>query len=144
MINEKFLEPGFIYWFSNHEEIRTPFPSEIRDEIKKLTTAAFFDWFLSISDNEKNEIQENELIEMFEMILFNEASKLVEDEDIKLGILYPFMPKIGDKINHKDKGEGIIQERKIILNKENKNMFELSIYFQNTGQIWKTEFEITE
>lgn len=144
IVTARFLKPGFEYWFSNHEKFRTPFPPEIRESLKEKTIEIFFDWFYSIKEYEKAKMEENELAEMFEMILFNEAIKLVENEDQKLGISYPFMPKIGDKINHSEKGEGIIEDRKLILTKENKNIIELSISFANTRQIWKTAFEITE
>jgi hypothetical protein len=144
IVTARFLEPGFEYWFSNHEKFRTPFPPEIRELLKERTKETFFDWFFTIKDDEKAKMEENELAEMFEMILFNEAIKLVENEDQKLGISYPFIPKIGDRINHTEKGEGIVEDRKLILTKENKNIIELSISFANTKQIWKTAFEITE
>ncbi len=144
IISEDFLKFSFNYWFSNHDHIRSPFPVEIRALLKENTTEVFFEWIFGSTEDELGKIEEDEFAEMFETILFNEAMKLVEDEDQKLTIAYPFLPRIGDKVKHDEKGEGVIKERKGISTKENKNLFELTIFFEEYGEDWKTEFELTE
>ena len=143
IISDEFMEHGFNFWFTDHEHIRSPFPEEIHDLIRINTTSVFLDWVLSMKEIELNEINEDEFVEMFETILFNEAMKLVEDEDRQLTISYPFLPRIGDKVKHNVHGEGKIAKRKAIVSKENKKLFRLIICSEESGQEWETEFELT-
>ncbi len=143
VISAKFIEPGFAYWFSNHEHVRTPFPMEIKKAAKERTTETFFEWIDGLKEKDLHEMKENEFVEMFETILFNEALKLVEDEDQQLTISYPFLPRIGDKVNHKLNGEGNVIKRKEIVSKENKKLFELTVLLKESGKTWETQFELT-
>ena len=142
LISDRFIEPGFNYWFSNHEHIRTPFPTEIHQELKIQTTSIFFDWIDGMKEQELNSMKDDEFAEMFETILFNEAMKLVEDDDKKLTIAYPFLPRLGDQVNHGQHGKGSVTARKEIISKDNKKLFELSVLSQLSGQIWETQFEL--
>lgn len=144
VISAKFIEPGLEYWFSNHEHIRSPFPIGIKSAVKEHTSKIFFEWISGLKDKELNEMGENEFVEMFETILFNEAFKLVEDEDQQLTISYPFMPRLGDQVNHKLNGPGKVISRKATISKENKKRFELTVVSQETGKTWETQFELTE
>jgi hypothetical protein len=141
IVENKFLKPGFNYWFSNHEHIRTPFPAKIRELTQERTSAVFMDWVEGLHESELKNVSDDEFAEMFETILFNEAIKLVENEDEKLTIIYPFLPRIGDTVNHKDFGQGVIIERKEVM-VENKKMFEISVQSGTDSQIWKTQFEL--
>lgn len=142
IISSRFIEPGINYWFSNHEHIRTPFPSEIRTELKRRTTSIFFDWIGGLKEQELSSMKDDEFAEMFETILFNEALKLVDDEDKKLTIAYPFLPRLGDLVNHGEHGKGTVTARKEVVSKDNKKLFELSVLSQQTGQTWETQFEL--
>ncbi len=144
VISAKFIEPGFAYWFTNHEHIRSPFPKAIKSAAREKTTEIFFEWIDGLKEKELSEMKENEFVEMFETILFNEALKLVDDEDQQLTISYPFLPRLGDKVNHKLKGEGNVIKRKEIVSKENKKLFELTVQLKDTGETWDTQFELTE
>jgi hypothetical protein len=142
MISLKFIEPGFEYWFTNHEHIRSPFPSLIRKKLKEKTTEIFFEWIDGLKETELSLIKENEFVEMFETILFNEAMKLVENEDQQLTISYPFLPRLGDQVNHSLHGKGNIISRKEIISKENKKFFDLSVFSKEKGQTWEAQFEL--
>lgn len=144
IISAKFIEPGFEYWFTNHKHIRSPFPTGIKDTVKERTSEIFFEWISGLKDKELNEMNENEFVEMFETILFNEAFKLVDDEDQQLTISYPFMPRLGDLVNHSLNGQGKVINRKAVDSKENKKLFELTVVSQETGKTWETQFELTE
>lgn len=144
IISSKFIEPGFEYWFTNHEHIRSPFPSVIRNALKERTSIIFFEWIDGMKESELKAMKEDEFAEMFETILFNEALKLVEDEDQQLTISYPFLPRLGDQVNHSLHGKGHICSRKEIVSKENKKLFELSVLSQKTGQTWATQFELPD
>ncbi|MDP3432716.1 MAG: hypothetical protein Q8T04_07110 [Bacteroidota bacterium] len=142
IISSKFIEPGFEYWFTNHEHVRSPFPSAIRNALKERTSIIFFEWIDGMKETELKAMKEDEFAEMFETILFNEAIKLVEDEDQQLTISYPFLPRLGDQVNHSLHGKGNICSRKEVVSKENKKLFELSVLSQETGQTWATQFEL--
>jgi len=79
---------------------------------------------------------------MLEVIMFNEAINLVEDEDQQITITYPFMPRIGDFVNDLNYGKGKIVNRKINSTKENKKLMEVSVTSETTSETWKTEFEL--
>jgi hypothetical protein len=144
VISSKFIEPGFEYWFTNHEHVRSPFPSAIRNALKERTSIIFFEWIDGMKETELKAMKEDEFAEMFETILFNEAIKLVEDEDQQLTISYPFLPRLGDQVNHSLHGKGNICSRKEVVSKENKKLFELSVLSQETGQTWATQFELPD
>lgn len=143
VITAKFIDPGFNYWFTNHDHVRSPFPNSILSDAKERTTTIFLEWIEGLKEKELKDMQEDEFVEMFETILFNEAIKLVDDDDQRLTISYPFMPRMGDMVKHKDHGAGKVVERKEVITKENKKMLELTVSAENSGLIWKTEFELT-
>jgi hypothetical protein len=142
IISTKFIEPGFEYWFSNHEHVRSPFPPEIRIKLKERTSIILYEWMDGLKETELKAMKEDEFVEMFETILFNEAMKLVEDADQQLTISYPFLPRMGDLVNHPVHGKGNIVTRKEILSKENKKLFELTVVSHESGNTWETQFEL--
>ncbi len=142
IMTENLSEVALNYWFSDHEQVRSPFPKEISPALRKNSIRLFADWLSEQKDEEFEDMEEEFLVEMFEAFLFSEALNLVEDEEQRLTIIFPFMPRPGDKVNHKDFGEGIVKGRKEILSKENRKLLELTLENQETGQTFKTEFEL--
>lgn len=143
VISARFIEPGFDFWFTNHEHIRSPFPISIRSATRERTSEIFFEWIAGLKENELSGMKEDEFVEMFETILFNEALKLVDDEDQQLTISYPFLPRLGDIVNHGINGQGNVVKRTAITTKENKQLFELTVLSKTTGKSWDTKFELT-
>jgi len=144
IISSKFIEPGFEYWFTNHEHVRSPFPPVIRKPLEERSSKIFFEWMEGLKETELKTMNEDEFVEMFETILFNEAMKLVDDEDQQLTILYPFLPRLGDQVNHSLHGKGNLVGRQEIVSEENKRLFELSVLSQGNGQTWQTQFELSD
>ena len=142
LVNSGFIDHAFNFWFTDSEHIRSPFPAKIKDELRKNTEGLFFEWVFNLTDKDKSEITEQEVVEMFETILFNEAIKLVDNEDGKLTILYPFMPRTGDKVNHPQYNTGTIKERQTIVSKENKKILHLTVESDINEQVWDLEFEL--
>lgn len=142
IISAKFIDPGFEYWFTNHEHVRSPFPSSIKSALKERTSILFFEWIDGLKETELKAMKEDEFVEMFETVLFNEAMKMVENEDQQLTISYPFLPRLGDQVNHSLHGKGNLVGRKEIVSKENRKLFELSVLSQETGKAWETQFEL--
>jgi hypothetical protein len=144
IISAKFIEPGFDYWFTNHEHVRSPFPPSIRISLKEKTSLLLFEWIDELQEADLKAMKEDEFVEMFETILFNEAMKLVDNEDQQLTISYPFLPRLGDLVNHQKHGKGNITGRKEIVSKENRKLFELAVLSQETGITWETQFELPD
>ena len=144
IISRKFIEPGFEYWFTNHEHVRSPFPPAIRISLREKTSVILFEWIDSLKETDLKAMKEEEFLEMFETILFNEAMKLFDDEDQQLTVSYPFLPRMGDLVNHQINGKGKIIGRKEIVSKENRKQFELSVSSQETGKTWKTQFDLQD
>jgi hypothetical protein len=142
LVESRFLNPGFEYWFSNHEHIRSPFKKDIETEVRKNTSIIFMEWIKGLDDRELEKTPDSEFAEIFENILFNEAMKLTDDDDQRLTISYPFMPHVGDIVIHKEKGEGKITERKVSLSDANRKMFEVTVTSVKDSTVWNTQFEI--
>jgi hypothetical protein len=137
-----FLEESFNFWFKDHKHIRCPFPENLQEIIKENTTKIFVESITEMDKKESEVMNDTYLVEMFETILFNEAYKIAENDDQKLTFTYPFLPRLGDKVDHITHGEGKIISRKEIVGKENKKFFQLSISSYISEQIWNTEFEL--
>ncbi|CAN5247474.1 hypothetical protein BH09BAC5_BH09BAC5_05770 [soil metagenome] len=150
---QSFIDPGMIssaldYWFSDNEHIRSPFPESIRKKLAEDATLAMIKWAAPITDAAKKEFNEEMIAERFEEILFEIAYNMVTDEDQKITIKYPFMPRVGDVITKKDSVEsssadGIILKRKT--EKRGDHVFLIVEHAEEgNGTIMLDEFELPE
>ncbi len=126
-IGDDFFETSFNFWFNDNEHIRTPFPEE---------------WVYELSDEEKSKLDNEEIAETFEMILFNQAMELVKSEDEKITICYPFMPRVGDVVEDKEKGESTVIERELKIKDDEKKYLKLKLKPKKSTHEWETEFEV--
>ena len=141
-IGSDFFEESFKFWFKDNEHIRTPFPETIQEELEGKAFRVFMEWVYELTDDEKAKLQNEEIAETFEMILFNQAMPLVEDEDQKITICYPFMPRVGDVVDDEEKGASKIVERKVDTNKDEKKYLKVKLKSEAVRQEWETEFEL--
>jgi len=137
-----FFEASFKFWFNDTEQIRTPFPEKIQPELVEKTSRIFLEWILELSDEEKSKLENEEIAEVFEMILFNQAIGLVEDEGQKITICYPFLPRVGDVVDDKSKGSSTVIERHIKVKENNKKYLKLNLKSESGSVEWETEFEL--
>ena len=137
-----FFEASFKFWFNDTEQIRTPFPEKIQPELVEKTSRIFLEWILELSDEEKSKLENEEIAEVFEMILFNQAIGLVEDEGQKITICYPFLPRVGDVVDDKSKGSSTVIERQIKVKENNKKYLKLNLKSESGSVEWETEFEL--
>lgn len=142
------IEQGCKFWFHDNDHVRSPFPKEIHAELKKKTQELFLDYVKNISEKDRETVSDDELVSVFEMFLFSEAVRMVnaEDKDTLLTIHYPFLPRTGDTVNDKTKGESTIISREVAEKKVNdqkeKKLF-MRIQLETTkGEKWETEFEV--
>ena len=141
-VGSDFFEESFKFWFDDNEHIRTPFPDEIKEKLKELTFRVFMEWVFELSKDEKSGMGNDEIVETFEMILFNQAMGLVEDEDQKITICYPFLPRLGDVVDDKEKGASTVIERKLDVNKDEKKYLKVKLKSETVVQEWETDFEL--
>ena len=141
-LGNDFFEEAFKFWFNDNDQIRTPFPEKIRPELKEKTMKFFMEWVTELSEEEKSKLGNEEIAEVFEMILFNQAIGLVEDEDQKITICYPFLPRSGDVVDDKVRGSSTVIERQIDVKEDNKKYLKLNLKSETDSVEWETEFEL--
>ena len=141
-IGSDFFEESFKFWFEDNESVRTPFPAGIQNELKEKTFRVFMEWVFELSDEEKLGLKSEEIVEVFEMILFNQAIELVHDEDGKITICYPFMPRLGDVVDDKEKGASKVIGRKLDINENEKKYLKIQLQKEGILEEWETEFEL--
>ena len=142
LVGDDFFEMSFKFWFKDNEQIRTPFPEKIQPELRKLTSRIFVEWVLELSDDEKSKLDKEEIVEVFEMFLFNQATGLVEDEEQKITICYPFLPRVGDVVDDKSRGSSTVMARQMNVKEDNKKYLKLNLKSESASEEWETEFEL--
>ncbi|MBC8265659.1 MAG: hypothetical protein H8E84_01705 [Flavobacteriales bacterium] len=142
------VEEGCKFWFNDNEHVRTPFPKEIQKDLKKKAQQLYLDYIKNLTPEDRQEITDDELVSVFEMFLFSESITLIdeEDKDLLLSIHYPFLPRTGDVVNDKEKGECTIIARNVT-EKEVNDQKEKKLYMRvelktKKGEKWETEFEV--
>ncbi len=141
-IGEEFFEEAFKFWFNDNKQIRTPFPEKIQPGLRENTVKFFMEWVTELSEEEKSKLGNEEIAEVFEMILFNQAIGLVEDEDQKITICYPFLPRSGDVVDDKERGSSKVIDRQIDVKEDNKKYLKLNLKSEAGSVEWETEFEL--
>lgn len=139
--NDFFIE-SFKFWFDDNEQIRTPFLEIIQEELKKKTFRTFMEWVYELKDDEKSKLENEEIVELFEMILFNQAMEMVEDEDQKITICYPLMPRLGDAVDDNERGSGKVVGRKLDVEKDEKKYLKIMLRSDSDMQEWEVRFEL--
>jgi hypothetical protein len=140
LIDSKFIEEAFRFWFIDQEHIRSPFPVYIQSELKQKTIKKFNEWLNGIHQDAKDEFNDEMFAEKFEEILFEIALELVITEDEKITILYPFLPRLNDTTT-KDNNESVIVERNIKVNGDYKSL-EIKCLENISNLKWITSFEL--
>ncbi|MCC7455109.1 MAG: hypothetical protein IT222_13155 [Crocinitomix sp.] len=130
----------FQFWFKNYEHIRTPFPTYIHNDLRRIATERFFEWASKLKDSAKEEMNDEMIGEKFEEIIFDVATNLVKTEDEKLTILYPFLPRTGDEIADENEISGRVTDRSIVRDGD-KSFLKVQIQ-RNDKSKWNTSFEL--
>jgi hypothetical protein len=141
-VGQDFFEESFKFWFEDNEYIRTPFPETIQEGLKEKTFRNFMEWVYELTDEEKASLENEEIVETFEMILFNQAMELLTDEDQKITVCYPFLPRLGDIVEDKEKGASKVIYRNLDVNKDEKKYLKVKLKSESIKQEWETEFEL--
>jgi hypothetical protein len=140
LISSKFIEEAFHFWFNDEDHIRSPFPDYIRPALKQKATEKFSEWIEGVHQDAKDEFNDEMFAEKFEEILFEISLSLIQTEDERITILYPFLPRLNDK-TAKDSQESIIIERAIQVDGDFKSLL-LTCLNSETNEKWTTSFEL--
>ena len=140
------VEQTFNFWFKDNDHIRSPFPITIQPVLKQKTVKRFFEWTSGLNEKASEEMDDTMIGEKMEEILFETALGLVKTEDEKITINYPFMPRIGDEITHREdeqeeEGRSVVRDRSI--EKEGDQLFlAVKLEKQSSKEKWETKFEL--
>lgn len=143
-ISREFIEKGYQFWFEDNEHVRSPFPKEIQETLRERSFRTFMEWTYELTEEEKEQMKDEELVEMFEVLLFNEATKLIGKDDTEslLTINYPFLPRPGDEVNDQKEGLSKVRSRSVEKKKDDKVYMTIALETVSEGTSWETEFEL--
>ncbi len=145
IVESEMIESAFDFWLNDHEHIRSPFPAYIQGKLKNEAIDKFTDWTTRVSEKKASkDVNDVIVTEKFEEILFETGAEMVATEDEKLTILYPFMPRIGDVIKDKDKGEESTVLDRTHLKRGDNSFLKVKLKTIDSGENWETEFELPE
>lgn len=140
-----FISETFKFWFEGNEHIRSPFPLYMRENLVEKSVEKLYGWLSHISEKAKDEVNDEIIAEKFEEIIFDAALELVESDDERITIQYPFLPRLGDKIEVKDVPEDVAESVifKRVIDKRGDETF-LKVELRNliSQKTWETEFEL--
>ncbi|MEY4926536.1 MAG: hypothetical protein RI894_972 [Bacteroidota bacterium] len=138
IIGETFLIEAFNFWLHDNPDLRTPFPMYIQEPLVQNTFQRLMHWaFLQ----DASQTDEDEISQIFQAVITEEAAKLVQTDDERLTILYPEFPRIGDKTTVAERGTYTVCRR--YLQDRNGQRF-LKVYLMNdvTKGLLDTEYEV--
>lgn len=138
------VEAACTFWFGEDQQIRSPFPEAIKHQLKEQAQREYVLWLRNLTDTDREEVEDDELAGMFEQLLFREALKIVgeEDTDLVMTIHYPFMPRIGDVVEHEEHGPSHVVKRELKQGEEAQLQMLVFLETDATSEAWQTEFEI--
>ncbi|MCB0481007.1 MAG: hypothetical protein KDC83_06215 [Flavobacteriales bacterium] len=142
--SSELVEQTFQFWFNDSEHIRSPFPEYIKDELRVRAVAKFFEWSSNLHEKAKDEVNDEMIGERFEEIIFETAIPMVLTEDEKLTILYPFLPRCGDKIYEdaqNETGLSTVVDR-MTYKSDDHSYFKITLQKQDSDEKWETQFEL--
>ncbi len=141
------VDSSINFWFSDNGHVRCPFPNGIKDSLAFMSKDKFELWVNKLSDKAKDEINDEILVEKFEEILFETALSMVENEDDRITIKYPFLPRLNDEMKRSEQpGENhksLIIHRELV-KKGDSNYLKIRLNNVVLDEKWETEFELPE
>lgn len=139
--SSELVEQTFKFWLTDNGHIRSPFPTYIHNDLKRLATERFYVWANGLDPKAKDELNDEMIGEKFEEIIFDTAGKLVKTEDERITIMYPFLPRINDKIENQLQGNSIVIDRDIVKEGDT-GYLKLILKRNNSGEQWETKMEL--
>ncbi len=138
------VEVACAFWFVDNDQVRSPFPTEIQAQARRGASAEYDLWLKNLTTEDRAEVDEDELVRVFEMLLFSEGVKLVgtDDPDQVLTLHHPLMPRIGDIVNDAGHGPSRVVERRVEKNDDDKPQLIIALETEESGTAWESAFEL--
>ena len=139
--SSELVDQTFLFWFGDHEHIRSPFPKYIQGALRDLATERFYKWVSSLKPEAKDELNDEAVGEKFEEIIFEVATSMVKTEDERITILYPFLPRLGDNLASESGEESKVVDR-VLLKEGDYSFLKITCAKNSNGERWTTKFEL--
>ncbi len=141
--HSELVQEAIKFWFTDTAHIRSPFPVYIQAQLKEQCTPQFADWIAKLSEKAKDDINDEIMAEKFEEILFEAALPIVKTEDERITLLFPFLPRLGDKVASELAGtmSSMVMGRKLSDHEDHK-FLDLELKEDGTDRLWKTQMEL--
>ncbi|MDX2362298.1 MAG: hypothetical protein QNK23_15935 [Crocinitomicaceae bacterium] len=139
--SSELVEQTFKFWLTDNQHIRSPFPTYIHSALKSESTEKFYKWASALDPEAKEELTDEAVGEKFEEFIFETAIPLIKTEDERITIMYPFLPRLGDKLNDDDGKESGVVDR-AIYKEGDISYLRVSCENSENGDKWKTSFEL--
>jgi len=139
--SSEMVEETFKFWFNTNEHIRSPFPDYIKEQLKKDATQLFYEWASGLNPQAKDEMNDEMIGEKFEELIFESAIRLIKTDDERITIMYPFLPRIGDKINKENESDSVIIDR-ALLKEGDQSYLKINLENKETKEKWETKFDL--
>ena len=132
------------FWFHDHDHVRSPFPKAIRAQLKENAQREYLHWLHNLTATDRGDVTDDELVTVFEQLLFAQALELIGDDDDEqvMTIHYPFMPRVGDEVNDARHGPSTVIKRELKKNDDDQLCMVVFLDSAATGAAWQTEFPI--
>jgi hypothetical protein len=136
------VEVGCAFWFNDNEQIRSPFPKEIQAEVKRRAEKEYLMWLDNLTGKDQEEVNDDEMANVFEGFLFGEGLKMVgeNNSDLALTLHFPFMPRVGDLVRNETRGESRVLERRVESKEDNQPFMVVVLQAVKSKETWQTEF----
>ncbi len=132
------------FWFHDHDHVRSPFPKAIQAQLKENAQREYLHWLHNLTATDRGDVTDDELVTVFEQLLFAQALELIGDDDDEqvMTIHYPFMPRVGDQVNDARHGPSTVIKRELKKNDDDQLCMVVFLDSAATGAAWQTEFAI--
>lgn len=141
-VGQNFWEEAIAHFLTDCDDYRCPYPERIHNELGKRTFRLFMEWTFQLrQDQMTDEIMSTKFGEIIQGV----GLSLVVDEDERLNILFPLLPRVGDTITfHSSKqivGNGKITSRQLLMVEKHPEIFVTALL--DTGEEYQTSFKIS-
>ena len=128
------------FWFIGNGHLRSPFRPEWREKVTEQSAEQFRAWLAKLDDHASQSVNDVIMSEKLEETIFGCAMELTTDEEQRLTILYPFLPRPGDPIDNGGAASRVVG-RSIVKEGEDRFM-EVRAVPNGGGTEWTTRFEL--
>lgn len=139
--SSEMVEHTFKFWFNTNEHIRSPFPDYVKEQVKKDSTERFFEWVSGLNPKAKDEMNDEMVGEKFEELIFESALTLIKTDDERITIMYPFLPRLGDKLQKENDSDSVIIDR-ALLKEGDQSYLKINLENIDTKEKWETKFDL--